>query len=719
MLCAASNAQPALTTFPQPDCTISFVEFVPAQPFGEFYTFSEPGGTTTGILNPGPPPFWAPVTTGGKAFDNRTPGCNTWLIVGSLGKSPLQAETITVQSAPDAGGTPGLWGTFTGQAVSVGANPFTLSNLGTNLTEFTGFNPWVRLTLSTIMAGVNGGMVSGALYGWRRPNLPTNQCNISPSSAGGPYTAGQSVSVQFSQAGCSASTWSSTGLSGSGLSIDSSSGLLSGTAVAGNYSVTISYSTASVSFPLMVNPAPSITITSLPGGTVGVPYATQLHTTGGTGAITFAVTTGSLPNGLTLGTLSGIISGTPTVANTFNFSVTPTDSNGISGSPRALSIVVTSNCNITPTSAGPYTATQVISQTFTANSCLSSTWGATGLGGSGLSINASTGVLSGTAVAGSYSVTISYSTASNPFTLTINAAPSITTSSLPGGTVGTAYSQTLATSGGTGTVGCNLSSGSLPTGLSLSSCIISGTPTAAGTFSFQVTPTDANSVMGAPRSLSIVIAGSITLVAHTINGQVTGNNFVIAPSSGTVDATGGTLIVGCAGADVLNSGFMGDSSMNTYTPTTLYTVGAFVMQCFYSLHPTVTNAMYFTLQAPAGIVQANLAVEVFSVISTGFDSTAGVKQANTTFSATARPGSLTPTHNGELIISFVMDGFANWPVSINSGFTISDQIAYSSGNFVGGAMAYFVQATAAAINPTWTFSSSASEIGALQWSFIP
>jgi len=60
--------------------------------------------------------------------------------------------------------------------------------------------------------------------------------------------------------------------------------------------------------------------------------------------------------------------------------------------------------------------------------------------------------------------------------------PSITTSSLPSGTVGTAYSQTLAATGGTTPRSWSVTAGSLPAGLSLSSGgTISGTPTGSST----------------------------------------------------------------------------------------------------------------------------------------------------------------------------------------------------------------------------------------------
>ncbi len=84
----------------------------------------------------------------------------------------------------------------------------------------------------------------------------------------------------------------------------------------------------------------------------------------------------------------------------------------------------------------------------------------------------------------------------------------VATSSLPNGTVGTAYSQTLASSGGTAPYTWTVSSGSLPAGLSLSSGgVISGTPTTGGSSSFtvQVTDTNSNTATG---NLSITITAS-------------------------------------------------------------------------------------------------------------------------------------------------------------------------------------------------------------------
>lgn len=67
-------------------------------------------------------------------------------------------------------------------------------------------------------------------------------------------------------------------------------------------------------------------------GTVGLSYSETISAVGGTSPYTFAVTAGSLPTGTTLNATTGVISGTTTVAGTYSFTITATDSIGNSGS---------------------------------------------------------------------------------------------------------------------------------------------------------------------------------------------------------------------------------------------------------------------------------------------------------------------------------------------------------------------------------------------------
>ena len=85
---------------------------------------------------------------------------------------------------------------------------------------------------------------------------------------------------------------------------------------------------------LTVNPAPSlqITTTSLPSGQVQTPYSASLQATGGTPPYTWSVISGQLPNGLSLLSSNGTISGTPTLSGTSTFTIQVNDNAGGSAS---------------------------------------------------------------------------------------------------------------------------------------------------------------------------------------------------------------------------------------------------------------------------------------------------------------------------------------------------------------------------------------------------
>ena len=89
-------------------------------------------------------------------------------------------------------------------------------------------------------------------------------------------------------------------------------------------------------------PCPAITLLPppLPHGTVGVAYSRTITASGGTGPYTFTVTAGSLPPGLSTITSGGLISGTPTTAGTFTFTVTATDTTTACTGLQAYTIYV-------------------------------------------------------------------------------------------------------------------------------------------------------------------------------------------------------------------------------------------------------------------------------------------------------------------------------------------------------------------------------------------
>jgi large repetitive protein len=77
------------------------------------------------------------------------------------------------------------------------------------------------------------------------------------------------------------------------------------------------------------------------------------------------------------------------------------------------------------------------------------------------------------------------------FSITINPALKITTTSLPSPKTGVNYTASLQATGGTGGETFSVTGGTLPTGLKLASAgVLSGDPQKAGTFTFTITATD-------------------------------------------------------------------------------------------------------------------------------------------------------------------------------------------------------------------------------------
>ncbi|MBA4312779.1 MAG: hypothetical protein C0417_09135 [Chlorobiaceae bacterium] len=162
----------------------------------------------------------------------------------------------------------------------------------------------------------------------------------------------------------------------------------------------------------------------------------------------------------------------------------------------------------------------------------------------GISLS-SGGILSGTPItSGSYNFAITAAdqntcTGSQPYTLIIGGCPSITLSpsTLPSGMVSSAYNQTITASGGTAPYSFSVTSGSLPSGLSLTSLgVLSGTPSSSGTYNFTVTASDASLCIGTlPYSVVINSNPGNTIVLTTLGTAYT-QDFNTLASSGTSSA---------------------------------------------------------------------------------------------------------------------------------------------------------------------------------------
>jgi Bacterial Ig domain/Putative Ig domain/Immunoglobulin domain/Immunoglobulin I-set domain len=141
------------------------------------------------------------------------------------------------------------------------------------------------------------------------------------------------------------------------------------------------------------------------------------------------------------------------------------------------------------------------------------------------------------------------SATSNAATLAVNASSStlqITTSQIPGATLSGAYIATLAASGGTTPYSWSLSSGSLPTGLSLSSSgSLSGTPAVLGSFPFTVQVNDAAGHTASSNfSINVVNPVPSVSISSPANGAtVSGTVYVSGTASDTVSISSVQLSV--------------------------------------------------------------------------------------------------------------------------------------------------------------------------------
>src|SRR5262249_22996622 len=146
-----------------------------------------------------------------------------------------------------------------------------------------------------------------------------------------------------------------------GLTLNSSTGAITGTPtgiVTATFTISATDSlgsSASRGFTVIINQAVSITTTTLADWTLNLAgYNQTVAATGATGAKPFAVPSGALPTGLTLNSASGAITGTPTSANAFTFTITATDTVGASGN-AAFTVTINPAVSITTTTLADWT----------------------------------------------------------------------------------------------------------------------------------------------------------------------------------------------------------------------------------------------------------------------------------------------------------------------------------------------------------------------------
>jgi hypothetical protein len=277
-----------------------------------------------------------------------------------------------------------------------------------------------------------------------------------------------------------------------------------------------------------------------------VPYTATIAASDDSGVAPSLSVVGATPGGLTFNGSTGVLTGTPTTSTNQTIVIRATDANG-SATDQTFSIPNTGPTWSTSTTLPVYTKAVSYSTTLLATDDGTVTYSL--ISGSlpdGLTLNGATGVISGTPTvltthnpvvrvvddAGNY--------VDRTFTLSnvgVNAPAWVTTAgALTNAAANTAYSLQLSATDDSGAApSYSIASGTLPSGITLSSSgLISGTSAAASS-SFTVRATDANGSY-TDRSFTLTVSSGIIATGGTTS-TVSGYKYHTFTGSGTFQTT--------------------------------------------------------------------------------------------------------------------------------------------------------------------------------------
>ncbi len=496
--------------------------------------------------------------------------------------------------------TPVLGQTYSVQCTATGGNSpyqYTAAGLpnGVNINPTTGLVNGQPTAIGPFSATVT--IVDSSTPGTRTTSTTLSGTVLPPSliiSCGpvGTPVEGRTYNLQCTGSGGKPPYgWSAAGLP-SGLAINPTSGLISGIpTVLGLFSATVTLTDSGTPTPQTqsttlngnVMPTPLALSCGSAGSPVeGQPYSLECLASGGTKPYQWSA--GGLPNGVSINSVNGVISGTPTVPGPFSATITVTDNVGNAVSATISGTVAPSPLTVTCGAAGTLVQNQPYSQPCTAaGGTTPYHWSASGLP-NGVSIDPGSGLISGKpTAAGPFTATVTVTDSTTPTaetqstTVSGSSLPSLTSPSLDA-IVGAPFSfdvtqlfgQLLARApGGVGSFAFSISGGTLPPGLSLTSSTITGMPTEAGTFIFSVSLSSASSssALTAHAAAAGALTGAYGPFSDSLTINVAGNSgppVAVNPASLTYSFTQGSTKVATQNVVISNSG----------TSPQNYTVGA-------------------------------------------------------------------------------------------------------------------------------------------------
>lgn len=206
--------------------------------------------------------------------------------------------------------------------------------------------------------------------------------------------------------------------------------------------------------------------------------------------------------------------------------------------------------------------------------------------------------------------------------------------------------------------------------------------------------------------LKRLFARALMTIALVAGANVSITGAANGGTSAAIDTSGASLLIFHLSHYFATATSVSDSKGNTWTGLTAQGSDEPRSRIFYAENPTVGTNHTFTITGVGSYSTGEVAGFSGAATTTVADQETGaVVNPGTTLST----GSITPSENNCLVVAGLSVNKDGSPYAINASMTITDQFDYESGVNEGGALAYIVQTTAAAINPQWSgFASGAA-----------
>ena len=421
------------------------------------------------------------------------------------------------------------------------------------------------------------------------------------------------------------------------------------------------------------------------------PYSDGVSASGGP-APTYSVTAGVLPAGLALNANTGAVTGTPTAAGAYDFTITVTNGTAPDLTKRFTGNVVAAPAWTDNTIAAAFEVGLAVNDGVAASGLPTPTYSiSAGALPAGMALNSTSGAISGTpTTSGAYSFTVRANNGigtaiTQVFSGSVSIAPAWTDQTLGAMQINVAYSDFVSASGNPA-VTYSISAGVLPTGLVLntSSGAITGTPTSSGAYDFTISAGN-----GVGFAVTHVFSGLVS-AAPAWTDQTLGTIQLNALYIDGVSASGNPAPTYSISAGALPAGL----SLNT---TTGAITGTPTTASPYDFTITVTNGSLPNLVTQftgnVAVAPAWTDLTITAEFQVGEPFVDGVEASSTpapTYSVTAGtlPAGLTlnPT-TGAITGTPTVGGAYNFTVSVSNGVETADivftgTVAQPAGGFL-------------------------------------